>query len=78
MAEVLLLGPARQAAGASRCDIDADTVGAVCDMLVERFGAGFAAVLGTSRIWVDGRPAASTDAVHADAEVSILPPVSGG
>lgn len=78
MAEVLLLGPARQAAGAKRCDVDADTVAAVCDELVERFGAGFAAVLDTCRIWVDGRPAASADVVHADAEVSILPPVSGG
>jgi molybdopterin converting factor small subunit len=78
MAQVLLLGPAREAAGTSRCDVDAATVGAVCDALVDRFGAGFAAVLGASRIWVDGRPATSSDAVAADAELSILPPVSGG
>jgi molybdopterin converting factor small subunit len=78
VAKVLLLGPAREAAGESRCDVDGGTVGAVCDQLVDRFGAGFAAVLGASRIWVDGRPATSSDVVPVDAEVSILPPVSGG
>lgn len=78
MVQVLLLGPAREAAGEATCTVDAATVSAVCDVLVERFGDGFAAVLGASRIWVDGRPASPSDRVEPGAEVSIMPPVSGG
>lgn len=79
MATVLLLGPAREAAGGTpSVATDAVTVGAVCDELVARFGPGFAAVLATARIWVDGEPADPSDVVGHGAEVSVLPPVSGG
>ncbi len=79
MATVLLLGPARQAAGGvSSTMVDAVTVAAVCDELVARHGPGFAEVLATARIWVDGEPAEPPDPVPAHAEVSVLPPVSGG
>ncbi len=78
MAHVLLLGPAREAAGESTCDLDAATVAEVCRMLEARYGSGFAAVLRASRIWIDGIPADPSDDVPPSAEVSILPPVSGG
>jgi molybdopterin converting factor small subunit len=78
MVHVLLLGPARQAAGEARCEVDPGTVGAICDVLEERYGPEFAAVLGAARLWVDGRPATAADVVPAGAELSVLPPVSGG
>jgi molybdopterin converting factor small subunit len=78
MVRVLLLGPARQAAGEASCEVDPGTVGAICGVLEERYGAEFAAVLGAARLWVDGRPARASDDVPAGAELSVLPPVSGG
>jgi molybdopterin converting factor small subunit len=58
--------------------IAADTVGAVLDEARARFGDAFGAVLERSRVWLNGEPAAVTDAVGADDEVAVLPPVSGG
>ncbi len=78
MATVLFLGPARQAAGASTVSVDGDSVDEICDRLRRRYGTGFAAVLAGSRIWVDGQPASGSDPVPEHAEVSVLPPVSGG
>ncbi len=78
MVQVLLLGPARQAAGEARCDVEPGTVRAICDALEKRYGPEFAAVLGAARLWVDGRPAGAADVVPDGAEVSVLPPVSGG
>lgn len=54
------------------------TVGAVLDGAVEAWGAGFADVLATCKVWVNGDPAERTDPVGADDEVAVLPPVSGG
>lgn len=87
MPRVLLLGPARQAAGGvASIDLDAEdasvtefpTLGVLCAGLIDRFGPAFSEVLAVSRIWIDGEPAESSDRVPAAAEVSILPPVSGG
>lgn len=78
MITVLLLGPARDAAGAATMQLRATTVHEVRAALVQRFGPGFASVLDASRIWVDGEPADGVDPVPDGAEVSILPPVSGG
>lgn len=76
---VLLLGPAREAAsGHASVVTDAASVRQICDDLVARFGPGFAEVLTTARIWVDGEPARADDPVEDGAEVSVLPPVSGG
>lgn len=73
-----LFAGAREAAGTDRDVIDGDTVGAVLDEAVARYGDGFATILGACRVWVDGEPAERTDAVGPDAEIAVLPPVSGG
>ena len=78
MPVVRLFAQAREAAGTSREVLAGDTVGAVLTSARARFGDDFAAVLGTCGIWVNGEPAAETDAVGGDDEVAILPPVSGG
>jgi sulfur-carrier protein len=77
---LLLFAAAREAAGTNREVIDADTVGAVLEIARARYGDGFASVLAGSRVWLDGEEPAAGDAtpVTDDAEVAVLPPVSGG
>ena len=78
MATLRLFAAAREAAGTGRTTIEGATVGAVLDEATDRFGAGFAAVLGTCRVWVNGEPATRGQAVGTADEVAVLPPVSGG
>jgi sulfur-carrier protein len=78
MPTIRLFAGAREAAGTDRDRIDGTTVGAVLDAAVQRYGAGFAAVLGTCKVWVNGEPAAADDPVADGDEVAVLPPVSGG
>lgn len=78
VARVLLLGPARQAAGESTTVVEASCVDDVLAELRVRYGEEFARILATSKVWVDGQPAAGSDPVTATAEVAVLPPVSGG
>ena len=73
-----LFAAAREAAGTGRDEIEGATVGEVLARAVDRYGSGFAAVLDSCRIWVDGEPAESATAVGERAEVAVLPPVSGG
>jgi len=75
---VRLFAQAREAAGTGSAVLGGDTVGAVLDDARVRWGVGFAAVLGTCRVWVNGEPADLTDEVQDADEVAILPPVSGG
>ncbi len=78
MAHVRLFAAARDAAGTTRDDVPGDTVGAVLAAANRRYGASFAAVLETSKIWVNGEPAQSEDHVGDADELAVLPPVSGG
>ncbi|HMU80040.1 MAG TPA: MoaD/ThiS family protein [Microthrixaceae bacterium] len=78
MPVVRLFAQAREAAGTATDVVAGDTVAAVLDHARERWGEGFSAVLGTCGVWVNGEPAELTDAVGADDEVAVLPPVSGG
>ena len=78
MATLRLFASAREAAGTDRAVIDGATVGEVLDAARVRFGEGFAAVLASSRVWVNGEPAEPGDAVVDADEVAVLPPVSGG
>lgn len=48
------------------------------DAACARYGAGFAALLPTCRVWVNGESAQRRDRVHATDEIAVLPPVSGG
>ena len=78
MAAVRLFAAAREAAGRAQDEIDAPTVAGVLDEACRRYGDRFAAVLGTSRVWVNGEPADRTTPVEASDVVAVLPPVSGG
>lgn len=78
MATLRLFASAREAAGTDRVEVGETTVGAVLDAARVRFGEGFAAVLATSRVWLNGEPADDETVVRAGDEVAVLPPVSGG
>ena len=78
-----LFAAAREAAGRGRDEYDragAPTVGALLDAATSAYGPTFAAVLASSRVWVNGdEPADGRATVLADGdEVAVLPPVSGG
>jgi molybdopterin converting factor small subunit len=77
---LLLFAAAREAAGTNRDTVEAGTVGEVLDVARARYGDVFTAVLAGSRVWLDGEEPAAGDAtpVADDAEVAVLPPVSGG
>lgn len=78
MANLRLFASAREAAGTDRDVVEGATVGEVLDAARVRFGEGFAAVLASSRVWVNGEPAQPGDVVTDADEVAVLPPVSGG
>lgn len=78
MPEVLFFAHAREAAGTARATIDGATVREVLDAAVDRFGDGFADVLGTCTVWVNGDAAGCEDVLGPADEVAVLPPVSGG
>ena len=73
-----MFASARTAAGRSSDDLPGNTVAEVLDAARRRYGAAFADVLETCRIWVNGEPAAPTTTVVASDEIAVLPPVSGG
>jgi len=77
---LLLFAGAREAAGRRDDVVDAATVGGVLACARDRYGPGFAEVLGTSRVWVNGDDPPDGDAtvVSDGDEVAVLPPVSGG
>jgi molybdopterin synthase sulfur carrier subunit len=78
MAVLRLFASAREAAGVTTAEIPAATVAEVLDEACRRFGDRFAAVLASSKVWVNGEPA-DRSTVVADADVvAVLPPVSGG
>ncbi|MFN5605939.1 MAG: MoaD/ThiS family protein [Actinomycetes bacterium] len=45
---------------------------------VRRFGPGFAELLPSGRIWLNGESVLGSTAVTDKDEVAVLPPVSGG
>jgi molybdopterin synthase sulfur carrier subunit len=69
---------ARDAAGTGREPGRGATVGAVLDDAVARHGERLAAVIGASKVWLNGDPAEQADPVTDGDEVAVLPPVSGG
>jgi MoaD family protein len=78
-----LFAAAREAAGRSADEYeltDASTVGSLLDAASARYGADFAAVLRSARVWVNGDdPTQGPTTKLADGdEVAVLPPVSGG
>jgi molybdopterin synthase sulfur carrier subunit len=78
MAVLRLFASAREAAGLTTAEIPASTVAEVLDEACRRYGDRFRAVLKTSKVWVNGQPAAPATAVADTDVVAVLPPVSGG
>ena len=78
MARLLLLGPAREAAGTKHDEIDADTLDGALGLAAVRYGEGFRAVLEASQVWLNGAPARGDTPVGPYDEIAVLPPVSGG
>jgi molybdopterin converting factor small subunit len=78
VARLLLLGPAREAAGTRHDEVEAGTVGEVLAVAVERYGADFERVLEGSQVWLNGSPTGPEQVVGPQDEVAVLPPVSGG
>jgi molybdopterin synthase sulfur carrier subunit len=73
-----MFASAREAAGTGRAEFAGATVADVLAAATASFGDGFARVLPTCRVWLNGEAAGPTDAVAASDEVAVLPPVSGG
>lgn len=69
---------AREAAGVAVDTVPGATVDEVLRAATDRYGDGFAQVLSTCRIWVNGDPARGDLSVSDADEVAVLPPVSGG
>jgi molybdopterin synthase sulfur carrier subunit len=78
MATVRLFASARDAAGTARDTFDGATVGEVLAAARARYGVVFSAVLGGSRVWLNGEATTEDAPVRDVDEVAVLPPVSGG
>ena len=78
MTKILLLGPAREAAGTRSDVINEETVADVLREAVTRYGKAFEEILSVSQIWVNGDAADSLTPVGPDDEVAVLPPISVG
>ena len=78
MTRLLLLGPAREAAGVRHDEVPGETVAKVLAAAVERYGEPFARVLAVSQVWLNAEPVDREAAVGPHDEVVVLPPVSGG
>jgi sulfur-carrier protein len=78
--ELRLFAQAREAAGCARDTFLADTLGDLLAQADARYGRGFAEVLTTARVWVNGDEPLAGDAtlLAPTDEVAVLPPVSGG
>ena len=78
VAVLRLFAAAREAAGTNSAEVGGGTVADVLDAAVDRFGDDFAAVLATSKVWVNGEEVPRDHPVSDNDEVAVLPPVSGG
>ena len=78
MATVRFFAQAREAAGTGTATIAGTTVGEVLDSAVAQYGSQFEAVLGMSKVWLNGEEVSREHPVTDKDEVAVLPPVSGG
>ena len=78
MPTLRLFASAREAAGTDRVEVAEATVREILDGARARFGEHFAAVLATSRVWLNGDPVDDDAVVRGTDELAVLPPVSGG
>jgi len=78
VARLLLLGPAREAAGLRNDVVDGATIDAVLGEAVNRYGTKFQEILGVSQVWLNGEPTERDAVVESYDEIAVLPPISGG
>ena len=78
MPTVRFFAQAREAAGTGSAVIAGNTVAEVLDSAVSLYGTQFQAVLGMSKVWLNGEEVSREHAVTDKDEVAVLPPVSGG
>ncbi len=78
MATLRLFASARVAAGTGSDTVPGTTVAEILAAATDRYGADFANVVQTCRVWINGAPAELSDPVADTDEVAFLPPVSGG
>jgi molybdopterin converting factor small subunit len=78
VATLRLFARAREVAGTGSDTVTGRTVDEVIAEAVARYGANFADVLKTCRVWVNGEEVPGSHHVGDDDEVAVLPPVSGG
>ena len=78
MARLLLLGPAREAAGVRNDLVEGSTLDDVLRAAVTKYGEKFEEILDVSQVWLNGEAADRDAAVGSYDEVAVLPPISGG
>jgi molybdopterin synthase sulfur carrier subunit len=78
MIRVRLFAAVRELAGAKELELEAGTVADVLTQLSERLGPKFDEIMATGSVVVDGQRADPGQHLAPDAEVAVLPPVSGG
>lgn len=78
MSTLRLFATIRVAAGTGKATIPGNTVAEVLENATAEYGSGFADLIPSCRIWVNGKTADSDTAVTDADEVALLPPVSGG
>lgn len=78
MTTLRLFATVRVAAGTGKATFSGETVGDVLDAACEAYGDGFAELIPSCRIWVNGQTADHETPVTDADEVALLPPVSGG
>lgn len=78
MARLRLFAAAREAAGVSDDVVEGATVAEVLAEAQRRYGADFADILRTSKVWLNGEESDVSSPVRDSDEIAVLPPVSGG
>lgn len=78
MARLRLFAAAREAAGTGDDVVLGATVAEVLAEAERRYGANFADILRTSKVWLNGEESDVSSPVCDSDEIAILPPVSGG
>ena len=78
MVTVKFFAGAREAAGVSTMQVEADSVQEALDEVTEARGDALARMITVSKIWLNGEPAEPDAAVTSSDEIAVLPPVSGG
>lgn len=78
MARLRLFANLRELAGTSAAEMPGDTVDEVLKNAIDQYGDEFGRALETAQVWVDGTRVDREALVPDEAEVAVIPPVSGG